>query len=83
MKYLDKIGHIILYIGFLLGALAIYELRFDSTGQFLVVLTLSAYYLIWGVVYHYIKGDMDQKLMVEYLLISCIAAGAGYLVFKI
>ena len=81
MKHLDIIAHIFLILGLAVGAVAIYRLRFDSTSQFLVILIIVLFYLLWGTTYHHIKGEIEKKLFIEYLLIAAIATAVGFLVF--
>ena len=81
MKHLDILAHTFLVLGLAVGAVAIYRLRFDSTSQFLVVLIITLFYLLWGTTYHHIKGEIEKKLFLEYLLIASIALFAAFLVF--
>ena len=81
MKHLDIIAHIFLILGLAVGAVAIYRLRFDATSQFLVVLVIILFYLLWGTTYHHIKGEISKKLFIEYLLIAAIVTAVGFLVF--
>jgi len=81
MKRLDTLAHIFLILGFVVGAVAIVRLRYDNVSQFLVILILCLFYLLWGATYHHIKGDITKKLFLEYLLMAAIAALAGFLVF--
>ena len=81
MKHLDILAHIFLIFGIAVGAVAIYRLRFDSTSQFLVILIIVLFYLLWGTTYHHIKGEIEKKLLLEYLIIALIATIAGFLVF--
>lgn len=81
MKHLDILAHIFLIVGLIVGSVAVYRLRFDSTSQFLVILVITLFYLLWGTTYHHIKGEISKKLFGEYLLIALIAALVGFLVF--
>lgn len=81
MKRLDSLAHIFLLFGFAVGAMAIVRLRYDSLSQFLVILLLSLFYLLWGATYHHLRGDISRKLFLEYLLIASIATLAAFLVF--
>lgn len=82
-KHLDKLAHLVLYAALVLGAVAIYLVRFDSKKQFIAILFMIGFYLIWGFVYHNLKKDASKKLMVEYLLIASITllASAFVLIF--
>jgi len=79
-KHLDKLAHVFLYAALMLGVVAIYFSRFNSTRQFLVVLLMIVFYLIWGQVYHYLKRDVSQKLMLEYLIIALLSLLSAYFV---
>lgn len=81
MKHIDKAFYIFLFLGLAVGLLAILRMRSDSTGQFLVILALAVFYLIWGIVYHNLKNDLTRKLLLEYLFLTLIAVAAGFLVF--
>ena len=81
MKHLDILAHVFLVLGLIVGVAAIYRLRFDSTSQFLVILIITLFYLLWGTTYHHIKGEITKKLLLEYLIIALIVIIAGFLVF--
>jgi len=80
-KTLEGIFHLILYLGFIIGAVAIFIWRFDGERQFMIVLLLVAFYLIWGYSYHSTKRDLCRKLILEYLAISLIGLLAAFVVF--
>lgn len=81
MKHLDILAHIFLILGLAVAAAAVYRLRFSSTDQFLVILIIVLFYLLWGTTYHHIKGEVSKKLLLEYLIIALIVTIAGFLVF--
>lgn len=80
-KHYDILLHILLYSGVGIGLLAIWLLRYDNLARFLVILSMVIYYLVWGLIYHYLKRDLNKKIIAEYLLIGAIGLVAGYLVF--
>jgi hypothetical protein len=41
--------------------------------QFLVVITVSCLYFLWGIIYHLLEGDLHPKIVLEYLSIAVIA----------
>lgn len=81
MNRLDTISHIFLIAGVAIGLVAIMRLQYDSVAQFLVILILAFFYLLWGATYHHLKGDISKKLFLEYLIVALIASVAGFLVF--
>jgi hypothetical protein len=41
--------------------------------QFVIGMVTSIAYVLWGLVDHYVHHDLHQKVVVEYLLVGCIA----------
>ncbi len=80
-KAAEKLAQTLLYFGFVVGAVAVYVSRYDSRRQFLIVLLLIAFYLIWGFSYHSGKKDLKKRVFLEYLVISLIALLAAVIVF--
>lgn len=79
-KHLDKFAHLFLYFGFVVGAVAIYMAKYDPTRQFLVIVLLVAFYMLWGFSYHHAKREASGRLYLEYLLVALIALLAGFFV---
>lgn len=77
----DRLAHGFLYLGFLVGVYAVYFWRFDARVQFIVILSLIIFYLVWGALYHSHKRDLTKKLALEYILIAAIALFASVMVF--
>lgn len=81
MKHFDKLAHIVLTVGLFFGAVVVYVARFDSFKQFLAIVVLVVFYLLWGIFYHLARRDLKRKIILEYLLVSSIATLAASLVF--
>ena len=81
MKQYDTLSHIFLLLALAVGAIGIYRSRYDTTGQFLVILAVTVFYLAWGIVYHHLRGDLTKRLFFEYLILASIATVVGFLVF--
>lgn len=81
MKHIEKLANILLFLGIGVGAVAIYRVRFDPASQFLVLIMIVAFYVLWGVVYHTLRRDFKRKVMFEYLLVGAIGLAGGLLVF--
>jgi uncharacterized membrane protein YfcA len=79
-KKIDKLAHLFLYFGYVVGAVAIYMARYNPTRQFFVIILLVAFYVLWGFVYHHAKREASGRLFLEYLLIALIAILAGFFV---
>jgi len=82
-KHFDKLANLVLYGGFILGLAGVYFSRFDSRRQFVVILLMVTFYLVWGFVFHHLRRDAARWLMFEYLLIGLIALLSSILVFLI
>ena len=41
--------------------------------QYLLAKFLAIYYVLWGAIHHYHKGDFHLKIMVEYLVIAVLS----------
>lgn len=81
MKRLDTLAHLLLFLGVVVAVVAFFTLRYDRAAQLWVILTLVAFYILWALVYHYTKRDINKKLFLEYLLVGAICAVVGILVF--
>lgn len=81
MKRLDLLSYSLLLSGIVLGAAAFWDLRYSQNAQLLVIFLMVLFYLLWGLVYHFAKGDLKKKLFLEYVLIALICVGVGVLVF--
>lgn len=40
--------------------------------QYLTAKFLALFYILWGIIHHYHKGDFHAKVVVEYLLIALL-----------
>jgi hypothetical protein len=81
MKYFDLLAHVVLFSGFVVGAVVFFTLRFSVRGQFATIAALSVFYLFWGLTYHLIKNDFSKRLAVEYILVALISLVVGVLIF--
>lgn len=79
-KKMEKFAHLFLYFGYAIGVVAIFLARYNPTRQFLIIVLLVAFYVIWGFVYHHAKKEATGRLFLEYLLIALIALLAGFFV---
>lgn len=47
--------------------------RFNHPVQFLLAAAMGICYTAWGIVHHYLKGDIHPKIIAEYLLVALFA----------
>lgn len=60
-------------LGIGLGLLLIYNYNFAA--QTAIVFWLGAGYVAWGGLFHWQKGDLNAKILLEYVLIACLVVG--------
>jgi hypothetical protein len=74
----DRILHyshfLILSVMLISGLILIFLFRGLPDRQYTVVTVTAFLYFLWGCLYHFFKGDFHIKIMVEYLLITVMAA---------
>lgn len=81
MKYVDHLAYLLLILAFVFAVFTFMVFRYDPTAQLRVVLTSIVFYIIWGIVYHYTKRQLNKKLFLEYLLLAAISSVAVIIIF--
>ncbi len=80
MKHIDKLAHLILIAGFAVGLAAFFKAG-PGQSQFVIVLSMTVFYLVWGFTYHHLRGDVGGRLLLEYLAIAAIASVVNVIIF--
>lgn len=62
-----SIHYLVLVIILTLGAGAFWYFNYLRTAQIMVLLLTGVTYVVWGVVHHYLEGDLHEKVVLEYL----------------
>ncbi|HNY04423.1 MAG TPA: hypothetical protein PKI92_01560 [Candidatus Woesebacteria bacterium] len=62
---------IILIFAFI--AFLFFNQNFDSHNQRRVVYVTAALYLLWSLLHHYHRGDLQASIIIEYLLLAIFA----------
>lgn len=62
-----------LYTVLAVGILVMYFLRGYADSQYLTIILLAGFYVVWGVTYHGFSGDIHPKIVIEYILIALLA----------
>lgn len=57
----------------LLGLIMFYLNIGFPNRQLLVIILISFFYVMWGIIHHFLQGDLHPKIVVEYILIAIIA----------
>jgi hypothetical protein len=64
---------IVLVLILVSGVLTFWGVAPDKSMQMWVGLATTLSYILWGVIYHALEGDMHAKVVVEYVLVGAIA----------
>lgn len=55
------------------GAFTFWFAQGNMTLQFSVGVMTAVSYVIWGIMHHGEKGDLHRRIVLEYVLVACIA----------
>lgn len=55
------------------GAFTFWFAQGNMTLQFAVGVITAVAYVIWGIMHHMQKGDLHTRIVLEYVLVACIA----------
>lgn len=61
-----------LILGLGLGGLVYF--RFDVASQVAIIILLAILYVFWGIFHHHNDGDLDGRIVLEYVAISALMA---------
>jgi hypothetical protein len=82
MKHYNRlINFIILSIMLGIGLYAFFSLQGNQSAQLLVGIIISGAYALWGLMHHWIMGDIHRKVVIEYVLIGAIAITMLLIIF--
>lgn len=65
--------HLFLFTVLGIGLLMTFLYQGYPATQQLIVITMAGFYVLWGMVYHHLKGDTHPKIVIEYVLIALLA----------
>lgn len=72
-KFAKDISHYLPLLGiFALGVLAFALFSFDRLFQVAVSIAIAAAYVVWGVVHHYLHGDLHLSVIIEYIVVASL-----------
>ena len=72
-NYFHLLHYLILTVILFLAVILFFIFSGNRQYQFYTAIITSIIYLIWGIVHHYLEGDLHPKIVVEYLLIALLA----------
>lgn len=73
MKNSKLYHHLSLVFILVWGVLLFYLSKGYPQTQFLIVIIISGLYVSWGIVHHYLEGDLHPRVVIEYILLAAIA----------
>jgi hypothetical protein len=74
--------YISLIVIFALGAFLIYSATPNKQLQMLIFVIMAIFYVIWGVLHHFINHELSTKIVVEYILIGTLVIGIMFFLLK-
>ncbi len=79
--------HILHYLALFLilgfGFFGLLSFSHQPDFQRLIVLTMALLYMVWGIVHHLLENNLRFKIVVEYTLVSALAATVLLLLTKV
>lgn len=66
-----------------LGVFLVLQTSFDKNLQMMIVILTAFFYILWGVVHHFVNHDLRLKIVVEYVLIGALAVSIILFFLKI
>ena len=73
MKYQFFLQVVVLLCILAGGALTFWYAQGNMKLQFAVGVITAVAYVIWGIMHHAKKGDLHARIVLEYILVACIA----------
>lgn len=67
-----KTHYLILLFILLFGILSFWYLRTNQQAQMVSVFLTAVFYVLWGIIHHYIEGDLHIRIIMEYLAIAIL-----------
>jgi len=65
--------HLFLFTVMGIGLLMMFLYKGYPGIQQSIILGMAGFYVVWGLVFHHLKGDTHPKIVIEYVLIAILA----------
>lgn len=78
MKHLLKeikehFGHYLILLAILVfGTLAFFHFQRYPQAQIMSVFLTASFYVLWGIVHHYLEGDLHARVIMEYVAVALL-----------
>lgn len=66
----NKTHYLVLLFILFFGALAFFYFRQFPQAQILSVFLTATFYVLWGIVHHYLQKDLHLRIILEYLAVA-------------
>ncbi len=73
MKYSRVVHGIVLVLILAGGAATFWYAAGNTSMQLAAGFATTIAYVAWGIIHHALQGDLHRNIVIEYLLIGCIA----------
>jgi len=70
---LKTVNFIVLAIILVTGVFTFWTAQNDKMMQLYIGIATSVAYVIWGIIFHGLDGDLHPKIVIEYCLVGLIA----------
>ncbi len=82
---IEVLQYILLVTVFVIAAIFFAKI-YDPLARFVIILIVSAFYVLWGIWHHYHKDRLNKHIILEYFLVAVIvvllsALGLGLIRF--
>lgn len=64
----------------LVGLVGIFLVGVDKQLRLIIIMSMASWYILWGLLHHYIHHDMHIKIVLEYVLIGSFAIAIAFMV---
>lgn len=78
----DFLYYFSLFFILALGGAAIYIASPDRNLEIILVITTSFFYILWGLLHHFLNHDLDIMIVIEYILIALLGVVIGLFILK-
>lgn len=69
----ENFGHYLVLIFILsFGTLTFFFFRQIPQKQILSVFLTATFYVFWGIIHHYLKGDLHLRIVLEYIAVAIL-----------
>jgi len=68
----NRVEYFILFIAISVFMFLVYTFRFEKEVLILLSGIGSAFYIIWGIIHHWIRGKLTRSVIYEYLLFGIL-----------